>query len=53
MSVFRLFFFFDFNTSPHLPELLGRMLQSCSAAKLQKCFVDYKILPDLPSEVWK
>ena len=30
-----------FETSPHLPQLFGRMLRCCSAMKLQKCFVDY------------
>ena len=36
-------------TSPHLLQFLRKMLQSCFAVQLQKCFVDDKTSPSLSS----
>ena len=36
-------------SSPHLLELLSRLLQHCSAVKLQKYFGDYELWTTLPN----
>ena len=35
--------------SPHLLQMIGRMLQHFFPVKLQKYFVDYNTSPDFPS----